>query len=83
MRKQSESVQQRRALQDMTNQELSKASAAVAMMPGPEVPRLHLKPAQKVQLQQQMQQVGLLRPAHLWSEEVSLSEAVGFFLSAS
>lgn len=65
-RRQYEGVQQRRALQDMTNQEQGKGSlkqtnavTPLLLMPGPEVPSLHLTPAQKVQLQQQMQQVCL------------------------
>lgn len=89
LRKQYESVQQRRALQDMTNQGQNKASlkqiaaiTPVLMMPGLEVPSLHLNSAQKLQLQQQMQQVCLLRPTHLPCEEVTFSEAVGLSVSA-
>lgn len=59
-------MQQRRALQDVTNQEPATASLKQTdaltpplLVPGPEVPSLRLSPAQKVQLQQQMQQVCL------------------------
>lgn len=72
VRKQCESVQQRRALQDMTNQDQGNASlkqistiAPGLMRPGPEVPSLHLKPVQRLQLQQQIQQVCLLKPTRL------------------
>lgn len=72
VRKQCESVQQRRALQDMTNQDQGNASlkqsstiAPGLMRPGPEVPSLHLKPVQRLQLQQQIQQVCLLKPTQL------------------
>lgn len=64
VRKPCESVQQRRALQDMTNQDQGSASlkqiSAMApglMRPGPQGPSLHLKPVQRLQLQQQIQQV--------------------------
>lgn len=85
VRKQYEGVQQRRVLQDMTNQGQGQASlkqVSTMAPPGLEGPSLHLKPAQKLQLQQQMQQVGLLKPTHLPFEEVSFSEAVCLSLSA-
>lgn len=75
IRKQYETLQQRKALQDMTNCEHGKASlkegsqlnaiTPVLMMPGQEVPPLHLNQAQKLQLQQHVQQVCHLKSAHL------------------
>lgn len=67
IRKQYETLQQRRALQDMTNHDHCKASlkagsevnaiTPVSVTPCQEVPLLHLNTAQKLQLQQQLQQV--------------------------
>lgn len=67
IRKQYETLQQRRALQDMTNHDHCKASlkagsevnaiTTVSVTPCQEVPPLHLNTAQKLQLQQQLQQV--------------------------
>eukprot|EP00066_Takifugu_rubripes_P014222 XP_011603488.1 PREDICTED: GON-4-like protein [Takifugu rubripes] len=76
IRKQYETLQQRRALQDMTNHDHCKASlkagsevnaiTPVPVTPCQEAPPLHLNTAQKLQLQQQLQQhVQLLTQVHL------------------
>lgn len=57
LRKQPEGQQQRRVLQDMTNHHHGKLSLRA---PAVATPPLHLNLAQKLQLQQQMQQVGRL-----------------------
>lgn len=67
IRKQYETLQQRRALQDMTNHDHCKAIlkagsevnaiTPVSVTPCQEAPPLHLNTAQKLQLQQQLQQV--------------------------
>lgn len=60
-RKQYEALQQKRALQDMTNHHRDNmqldAITPVLMLPGLVCPSLHLDSTQKWQLQQQMQQV--------------------------
>lgn len=66
VRRQYEAVQQRRALQDTTNQPHHSTTqtgspASVLVLPGL-CSTLHLNPVQKLQLQQQMQQVSLLHP---------------------
>lgn len=64
VRKQYEALQQRRALQDTTNHHhgntsnpQANATASVLVLPSRFCPALHLDSAQKLQLQQQIQQV--------------------------
>ncbi|XP_034721709.1 GON-4-like protein, partial [Etheostoma cragini] len=80
VRRQYEAAQQRRALQDTTNHHrdtkdtvspLPDTVPSVLMLPGRVVSVLHLDPAQKQQLQQQIQQhVQLLTQVHLLSRRV-------------
>ncbi|KAM9782561.1 GON-4-like protein [Neosynchiropus ocellatus] len=75
VRRQYEAVQQRRALQDTTNQQMEvtpstrpEALTPVCVLPNQIVPTLRLDQAQKLQLQQQIQQhVQLLTQVHLLS----------------
>lgn len=72
VRKRYEALQQRRALQDTTNQHRDSTPnrdtptlqpgtiTSVLVLPSP--PALHLDSAQKLQLQQQVQQVGVAPP---------------------
>ncbi|XP_078100599.1 GON-4-like protein, partial [Sander vitreus] len=80
VRKQYEAAQQRRALQDTTNHHRDNRETAspapvpvtsVLVLPGRVEPTLHLNSAQKLQLQQQIQQhVQLLTQVHLLSRRV-------------
>lgn len=92
VRKQYEALQQRRALQDTTNHHhgntsltdtsnpQSDATASVLVLPSRFCPALHLDSAQKLQLQQQIQQVCVRAAVYTYETMTpDLRSAVGTF----